>query len=148
MRYLNLLRSRRGILGIMGAVFALALAGGTVAYATGTTPEKLTEDREEAAYTSSVTVPDGPETNNEATEAQSLQKLAKIDQAAAQAAALKAVPGTAKSTRLENENGSVVYEVVVTGNDGKTYEVKVDAGNGNVLHRESEGNEGPEAADD
>jgi uncharacterized membrane protein YkoI len=84
------------------------------------------------------------EEQNEAAEAQQLQSLAKIDQNAAEQAALQAVPGTVKEVELGNENGYVVWEVEVAGNDGTLYEVKVDAGNGQVLHQETEDDEGSE----
>ena len=66
-----------------------------------------------------------------------------------------AVPGTAAQPELENENGSVVYGVEVTKADGTVVDVKVDAGNGEVLAREADGpdgeghedGDGPESAD-
>jgi uncharacterized membrane protein YkoI len=83
-------------------------------------------------------------TGNDAAEARQLQSLAKIDQAAAEKAALDAVPGEVKKTELDNENGSVVYSVQVMDKDGKLQEVKVDAGNGQVLSQEADDNEGPD----
>lgn len=70
----------------------------------------------------------------------SLQELAKIDRAAAELAALEAVPGTVLETELEadDDNAYVVYDVEVAGDDGKTHDVKVDAGTGEVLHQELE----------
>lgn len=65
-----------------------------------------------------------------------------IDRAAAEEAALGAVPGEVKETELEREGGSSVYEVEVVGNDGKLREVTVDAGNGRVLGQEVEEEEG------
>jgi uncharacterized membrane protein YkoI len=64
----------------------------------------------------------------------SLQESVKIDQAAAEEAALEAVPGTVHEIELEtSDNGYVVYDVEVAGDDGKNHEVKVDAGNGEIL---------------
>jgi uncharacterized membrane protein YkoI len=71
--------------------------------------------------------------------------LAKIDQAAAEKAALDAVPGTVKDAELGNENGFVVWEVEVQASDGTLQEVKVDAGNGQILAQEAEDDEGSEA---
>jgi uncharacterized membrane protein YkoI len=68
------------------------------------------------------------ETNDDAQEAQKLQPLAKITPQQAQRSAETSVKGTASHVKLENENGSLVYAVMV----GQT-EVIVDAGNGNVL---------------
>jgi uncharacterized membrane protein YkoI len=66
------------------------------------------------------------------------QEEPKIDRAAAEEAALGAVPGEVTETELENEGGSAVYEVEVAGKDGKLREVTVDAGNGRVLGQEME----------
>jgi hypothetical protein len=84
-----------------------------------------------------------------------LDKLADIDQAAEQVA-LEAVPGRVHETDLEtSDNGYVVYDIEIAGDDGKGHEVIVDAGNGKVLHQdleeeayESEGRGDTEAADD
>lgn len=75
--------------------------------------------------------------DNEAAESSSLQSLAKINADEAKAAALKAVPGTVKQVSLDNENGNVVYSVAVQTVKGVT-DVKVDAGNGQVLAQDNE----------
>ncbi len=62
----------------------------------------------------------------------------KIDRAAAEEAALSAVPGEVKDTELESEGGSTIYEVEVVGKDGKLREVTVDASSGQVLGQEME----------
>ncbi len=62
----------------------------------------------------------------------------KIDRAAAEEAALSAVPGEVKDTELESESGSTIYEVEVVGKDGKLREVTVDASSGQVLGQEME----------
>ena len=68
------------------------------------------------------------------------QEDPKIDRAAAEEAALGAVPGEVKETELESEGGSAVYEVEILGKDGKLQEVTVDASNGKVLGQETEDN--------
>jgi uncharacterized membrane protein YkoI len=50
-----------------------------------------------------------------------------------------------KDAELGNENGFVVWEVEVQASDGTLQEVKVDAGNGQVLAQEAEEPEGSEA---
>jgi len=55
----------------------------------------------------------------------------------------KAVPGTVKETDLEVESGSVVYGVEVAGNDDKTHDVKVDAGNRQILSQQIDGADEP-----
>ncbi len=80
------------------------------------------------------------ETNDDAKEKQEsakLQSLAKITPQQAQQAAEAAQGGKASSVKLENENGNVVYSVVI----GKA-EVTVDAGNGQVLYAEAIETEG------
>lgn len=70
---------------------------------------------------------------SEAAETAQLAKVAKVDEAQAKSAALSKVPGTVQKAELGDENGNVVWEVEVKGDDGKTHEVKVDAGNATVL---------------
>lgn len=67
------------------------------------------------------------------------QGLAKISAAQASAAAQAKVPGAVTSVTLGDENGSLVYEVVI-GNVA----VLVDAGNGQVLGQSAADAEGPE----
>lgn len=62
----------------------------------------------------------------------SWQSLAKITPQQAQQAAEKAVGGQATRVQLENEDGNLVYSVIIGQND-----VKVDAGNGRVLYTDS-----------
>jgi uncharacterized membrane protein YkoI len=74
----------------------------------------------------------------EQAEAARYQKLARITADQARSAALAAVPGTAMSVELENEDGNLVYGVTVKAAAGER-DVKVDAGNGKVLHIEQDG---------
>lgn len=109
------------------------------------------DDTQDPSYTSSVTAPEGSESQSEADEATALKGLATITADQARDAALAAVPGKPGDVELDNENGNVVWSVEVTGADGMVTDVKVDAGNGNVLVQETddesegdEANEGPE----
>ncbi|MHB8158879.1 MAG: PepSY domain-containing protein [Desulfocucumaceae bacterium] len=101
------------------------------------------KDEQNKAYTSSIRTNDLKDADevkgqdNEAAESSSLQPLAKINAEDAKVAALKAVPGTATKVSLENENGNVVYGVEVQTAKGIT-DVKIDAGNGQVLAQDSE----------
>lgn len=153
---------------IAGALAATALTvGGGAAIAAQQAPEtagnEAKQEEQEPSYRGSIQAPAGTDEQNEAAEdretpeseaaeekqeaaeVQQLQSLAKIDQNAAEQAALQAVPGTVKEAELGNENGYVVWEVEVAGNDGTLHEVKVDAGNGQVLHQETEDSEQDEA---
>src|SRR5215212_12220561 len=120
------------------------LAGAGVAYAANNSSSETDEDE---SYKGSVSVSGKNES--------SLHKLANIDEAAAEQVALKAVPGTAHETELEtSDNGYLVYDIKIAGEDGKGHEVTVDAGNGKVLLHdleeadESDGRGDTEAADD
>jgi len=132
----NLLRGQRGILIILAVVGIIALVGTATAFAVGGDRD----DDGDENFTGSVAAPqeNGPEgSHDESAETQSLQKLAEIDQNAAEQAALQSVPGKVQGVKLEEENGFVVYEVEVAGNDGQTHHVDVDAGNGKVLQQET-----------
>src|SRR5882672_10851228 len=74
----------------------------------------------------------------EGAESGRLKSLARITPEQASAAALAQVPGTVKKVELENENGNVVYGVEIKTADGES-DVKVDAGDGRVLHVEKDG---------
>ena len=71
----------------------------------------------------------------------------RIDRAAAEEAALGAIPGEVKETELEREGGSRVYEVEVAGDDGNLHEVTVSASDGKILGQETEEDEGAEEDD-
>ncbi len=115
------------------AVAMVVLVGAGVAYAANSSSQTITgEDGGDESYRGSVSAPGQ-------SEGSSLRELAKIDQAAAEQAALKAVPGTVHETELEtSDNGYVVYDIEVAGKDGKRHEVKVDADNGKILHHDLE----------
>lgn len=97
---------------------------------TGT--EVADNNKQESTYTSSIRIPDTGQEMDEGTEAKQLASAAKISSDQAKAAAEKSAGGSASSVKLEDENGNVVYAVTVG-----TKEVKVDAGNGNILATET-----------
>lgn len=150
---------------LVGALAATALTLGSGAamaaqQAPETTADGTRQEEQAPSYKGSIAAPEergengtveGKEgTENEAAAAQQLQGLAKIDQKAAEDAALQAVPGTVEAAELGDENGYLVWEVEVQASDGTLQEVKVDAGNGQVLAQESEANEsaeGPEGSE-
>ena len=122
--------TRKALIAVADAVVLLVSAG--VAYDANNASESTVGSvDEEDIHKDTVSAPDQS--------GSSLQELAKVDQAAAERAALEAVPGTVHETELEtSDNGYVVYDIEVTGDDGKSHEVKVDAGNGEVLHQDLE----------
>lgn len=74
----------------------------------------------------------------EGQDAATLQSLARISVEQAKTAALTAVPGTVTGASIENEDGNLVYGVRVRTAAG-VQDVKVDAGNGKILHVEKNG---------
>jgi len=89
---------------------------------------------QDPSYATSITAPQD-EGLSEADEAKALEPLATITADQARDAALAAVPGTVGKVELDNENGAVVYSVEVTDGSGSNIDVKVDAGNGAVVHQ-------------
>jgi hypothetical protein len=115
------------ILGVGGGKMTLAApqpaaaASGSVKNANAQAP----------TYTGSIKVPE-PEPAD-------LSTLARIRADQAMAAARAAFPGAVvKKVELDNENGCLVYSVELSNN----MEVKVDAGNGAILHQELADQEG------
>ena len=101
-------------------------------------------DEQQPQYTGSITVNEAQYKGmSEADEAAALQAQAKISAADAEKAALVANAGTTVvKTELGNENGVLVYSVELSNG----MDVKVDAGNGKVLHTEQAGNDATELA--
>ena len=119
---MNVKKALIAVVATMGLLF-----GTGVAYANSSS---FGEDEEaDGSYKGSIAAPDQS--------GASLQELANIDQAAAEKAALEVVPGTVLETELEadDDNRYVVYDVEVAGDDGKTYDLEVDAGNGEILNQ-------------
>ena len=125
-------RTRKAILTGAAAVGVVLGAAGITAAATNSSSPSTAEAADQAespSYTSSITAPENA----------TLDGLAKITPAEAAAKAGAATNGTAGKVELENENGNVVYGVEITQADGTKLDVKVDAGNGEVLAKESDG---------
>lgn len=98
--------------------------------------QQTKQEQQDPNIKGTIAVPETKGEQDPATEAQQLSGLAKIDQKAAEDAALAALPGTVVKTDLGNENGFAVYNVEIKGSDGTVTEMKVDAGNGQVLAHE------------
>jgi hypothetical protein len=138
---------RKLIVSVAAAVLVIGGGGAAVAAQQGAMPGQ----EEDPNIIGTVSAPGGNEgaegRENEAVEDEAateneaggqLERLARIDRAAAEKAGLGAVPGDVKETELENENGFIVYGVEIQGKDGRLHEVVVDAGNGKVLAQEME----------
>jgi uncharacterized membrane protein YkoI len=117
--------SRLALLSMPGLAASLVIAA-TVLPARA---EERTPD-----YVSSIRL-DAKDQRGERAEAARYAGLARIDVTQAIAAAQGRVAGKALGAALENENGNLVYSVLVQSNQagGAPQEVKVDAGNGAVL---------------
>jgi uncharacterized membrane protein YkoI len=130
----------------VGAAGIAAAASNTSTPSASTTSSSATDSqRQDPSYQSSVTIPEQAN-RSEADEAKALEVAARINSDQARQAALAAVPGTASNVSLENENGNVVYSVEVTAN-GTVTDVKVDAGNGTVLAKDTPDHEAGGAAE-
>lgn len=136
---------RKSIIGGL-AVLTLALFTGAAFYglhgvalgAGGT--GNVGQDTQEPSYACSITAP-------EDASAQTLAGLAKITASEAEQAALAKFPGgMVLQTELDNESGCLVYSVEIQ-TAGGVVDVKVDAGNGQVLHVERGGDSGEEQGD-
>jgi hypothetical protein len=131
----------RGVWKGASLALALLLVGwvGKGAWAAAPSGAQHQAQEQVPSYSCSIRVPE-PEPAD-------LSTLAKIKADQAMAAAQAAFPGAAvKKVELDNENGSLVYSVVLSNG----LDVKVDAGNGSVLHKEPanpEGHEGREEED-
>lgn len=145
--------------GAIGALAAAYLLGGvTLGGAFAQTPPPAPtqqsapagsdQNDHQPSYSGSIQVPQDQSDQSEQDEAKALQSQAKITTDQAKAAALAQFPdATVGKVELDNENGSLVYSVHLTDKTGKAQDVKVDAGNGKVLHVDADGPEGLEAAE-
>lgn len=150
---------------LLGGILGLGLlTRGPAALAAGATTtapaiaEKVsaggTVEANSPSYTATIRVANAQDqkekssASGEASEAAQLASQAKITAEQAKAAALKAVPGQVAKVELDNENGNLVYSVEVKDTQGKSIDVKVDAGNGQVLTMElGKDQEGPEGTE-
>jgi len=116
--------------------------------ATGTPEADAGSQEQQPSYTSSVTLPQDQNASGAADDAATLQGKATITADQARAAALARFSGaTIQAVELENENGNVVYGVQLTDASGQAQDVKVDAGNGKILHVEADGTGGHDGSE-
>jgi len=81
-------------------------------------------------------------------EEQTMAGLASIRSSGATAIATRAFPGKVVETKLDNENGFLIWEVEVIASDGQESVLKIDAGNGRLLAAETEARENDEDHED
>jgi uncharacterized membrane protein YkoI len=96
------------------------------------------QEEQKPAIKGTIPAPEAKGEEKKVAETKRLRGLAKIDEAAAKKAALDTVPGEVKKIELGDEDGFLVYDIDVLGQDGKTTELKVDAGDGTILAQENE----------
>lgn len=113
---------------LVSAVLAIGMVAGIgVVAASGSSNQVAAQEQDvqEPSYQTSIQVPD-PEPND-------LNGLTKVTAEQAKEAALAANPGaTVSGIELDNENGSLVWSVELSNGA----DVKVDAGNAQVVHTE------------
>ncbi len=134
-------QTRTMLITITAAIAALPLAGLALAQTTPKAAPAMTRPQTQTAQSvkgqepmirGSILLP-AEHKGVELTDAQESAlyvKLAKITLDQARAAAIAAVPGTVTSIGLDEEDGSLVYEVEIG-----TQDVIIDAGNGRVLYQ-------------
>ncbi len=131
--------------GAIGAYQVMAQNSNVMAQTSNTVstaPPANQQEVQNPSYQGSITVDEATtEGQSEQAESQALAGLATITADQAKQAAETQVGGTASSVKLGDENGSLVYEVTI-GNQ----EVKVDAGNGQILQVE-QSDSGPDQAE-
>ena len=128
----------------MLALVAVLVAGATLYGATGSynSDQNIGPNVQDPSYIGSISVP--PNAGS-----QILASLAKITASDAEKAALAKFPGaTVLKTGLDDENGALVYSVTLQTASG-VKDVKVDAGNAQILYTDSGGDfsEGSVAAE-
>ncbi len=122
----------------LAALVAVMISGATLYAQQGTnTPPASTqtnheENVQDPIYAGSISVPENMSDQN-------LAGLAKITASDAENAALAQFPGaTVIKTKLDNENGTLVYSVELQTTSG-IKDVKVDAGTAQILYTNSGG---------
>jgi len=144
---------RKLLISVTASTMILGSVGGMIVHAqsgpvppptqTQEQPETGAQDNvQDPSYSGGIVV-DQAQTDgmSEAEEAAALQGQAIITAADAEAAALAANPGaTVVKSELDNENGVLVYSIELDNG----LDVKVDAGDGAVLHTEQAGNDDAE----
>ena len=110
--------------------------GNQIAQASDGDGETNDDTKAQAGERDRETNDDAKEQAEDQQESAKLQSLAKITPQQAQQAAEAAQGGQASNVKLENEDGNLVYAVVIGHK-----EVKVDAGNGRVLYTEARNHE-------
>jgi uncharacterized membrane protein YkoI len=127
------------------------LAGGAIAavltVGTLTNGEAIASAGSDDITGGSIQAPDR-EFESDDREKRELRSLAEITIPGAAEAAHEAHPGQVTKIEIEDEEGYVVYEVEVAGDEGVYHEMKVDAGNGDILESETEDDSQDDGFDD
>ncbi len=118
----------KGYLGLLGIPIALLGVVGSVAFAQTNTPQSPSSVQSAQQAPADKEVADRDEQAN----TPELEVKAKITADTAVQTALKAHPGQLRETKLETDDGPLVYSVMIL-NGVKQYEVRVDAASGAIL---------------
>ena len=125
--------------GALATVLTLGALGGGAALASGGNDDNVTSG--------SVQAPER-EFENEAREDMNLGQRAGLNASDAAKAALASQPGKVTKVELDDEEGYVVYEVEIIDNNGVEHDLKVDAGNGDILKAETDNDNDADDRDD
>lgn len=121
--------------GVASMMLVAILAGAAFVFAQNPMATDVDTNEQSPVYTSSIVVDDTQnEGLSEADESTALADMATITPEQAKNSALTANPGTTVvKIELDNENGAVVYSVELDNG----MDVKVDAGNGDILYTDN-----------
>lgn len=125
--------------GALATVLTLGALGGGAALASG--------GNDDSAASGSVQAPER-EFENEAREDKNLGQRAGLSASDAANAALNSQPGEVTKVELDDEEGYVVYEVEIIANNGVEHDLKVDAGNGDILKADTDNDDDRDDRDD
>ncbi len=120
---------------LIGSTLFVSSFGGAVVFAQATaTPAKPQAQMQEPAFTGSITLPQDDQSEGAEAAAYGSMATVSLDQAVKAAQDSLGVTDAPTSAQLDNENGFLIWEVVI-GDQA----VKVDAGDAKVLQTEQVG---------
>lgn len=125
--------------GALATVLTLGTLGGGAALASGGNDDNVTGG--------SVQAPER-DFENDAREDMNLKQRAELSASDAAKAALDSQPGEVTKVEIDDEEGYVVYEVEIIANNGIEHDLKVDAGNGDILASDTDRDDDQDDLDD
>ncbi len=101
----------------------------------------VTETGEKAAAPGAESANDSADSAAEKAESAKLAAQAKVTEQQAKDTALAKTPGTVTGSDIGDENGTISWEIDITGTDGTQHEVQINATTGAVLAADTNGDD-------